>query len=58
VIAFAEDVQAPPQDGAELAQMIPGAEFHLLDGMGHASWYGHAHDEINAFLEKLARRYI
>ncbi|HVJ43421.1 MAG TPA: alpha/beta hydrolase [Dongiaceae bacterium] len=58
VIAFGEDIQAPPQDGEELARMVPGAEFHLLDGMGHASWYGHAHDEINAYLEKLARRYI
>jgi len=37
VIALAEDVQAPPQDGEELAQLIPNAEFHLLEGMGHGS---------------------
>lgn len=56
VIAFAEDVQAPPQDGEEVARLVPGAEFHLLDGMGHGSWYGHAHDRINAYIEAIARR--
>jgi pimeloyl-ACP methyl ester carboxylesterase len=55
VVAFAEDVQAPPQDGEELADLIPTAEFHLLEGMGHGSWYGHAHDEINRYLEGLVR---
>ncbi|MDI7864907.1 alpha/beta hydrolase [Rhizobiaceae bacterium n13] len=58
VVAFAEDVQAPPQDGEELARLIPGAEFHLLQGMGHGSWYGHAHDEINRFLEGLLNRHL
>lgn len=57
VIAFAEDVQAPPQDGEELADLIPTAEFHLLEGMGHGSWYGHAHEELNAYLETILRRY-
>lgn len=58
VIAFAEDVQAPPQDGEELARLIPGAELHLLEGMGHGSWYGHAHDELNPYLESILRRYL
>ena len=57
VIAFAEDVQAPPQDGEELAGLIPTAEFHLLEGMGHGSWYGHAHAELNAYIEAILRRY-
>lgn len=57
VVAFAEDVQAPPQDGEELAALIPNAEFHLLDGMGHGSWYGHAHDRLNPYLESILRRY-
>jgi pimeloyl-ACP methyl ester carboxylesterase len=55
VIAFAEDVQAPPQDGEEVAQLVPGAKFHLLDGLGHGSWYGHAHDRINAHIEAIVR---
>lgn len=51
VLAFEEDVEAPPQDGEEVAQLIPGAVLHNLPGMGHGSWYGHKHDEINAVIE-------
>jgi pimeloyl-ACP methyl ester carboxylesterase len=58
VISFAEDVQAPPQDGEELAGLIPGAEFHLMEGMGHGSWWGHAHDALNPYIENLVRRYV
>ena len=57
VIAFAEDIQAPPQDGEELANLVPNAEFHLLEGMGHGSWYGHAHDRLNPYIEAILRRY-
>jgi pimeloyl-ACP methyl ester carboxylesterase len=56
VIAFTEDVQAPPQDGQELAEIVPSAEFHLLPDMGHASWYGHAHDTINPYILDLLER--
>ena len=55
VIAFTEDVQAPPQDGEEMAAMMPNAEYHLLEGMGHGSWYGHAHDRINPYIAGLDR---
>lgn len=58
VISFAEDVQAPPQDGEELASLIPSAAFHLLEGMGHGSWYGHAHARLNPYLEQILRRYL
>jgi pimeloyl-ACP methyl ester carboxylesterase len=57
VLAFDQDIQAPPQDGEELANMIPGAEFHLMDGMGHGSWWGHTHDVLNPFIENLVRQY-
>jgi len=53
VLAFEEDIEAPPQDGEEVAQLIPGATLHNLAGMGHGSWYGHKHDEINALIEKI-----
>ena len=56
VIAFTEDVQAPPQDGEEMAAMMPNAEYHLLEGMGHGSWYGHAHDRINPYIAGLIDR--
>lgn len=58
VVSFAEDVQAPPQDGEELASLIPSAEFHLLEGMGHGSWYGHAHERLNGYLESILRRHL
>jgi pimeloyl-ACP methyl ester carboxylesterase len=58
VLGFAEDVQAPPQDGEEVARLVPGAQFHLLDGMGHGSWYGHAHDRLNPIIERIIRRYV
>jgi thioesterase CepJ len=37
VIAFAEDMQAPAQEGEEVARLISGASLHLLEGMGHGS---------------------
>lgn len=55
VLAFAEDVEAPPQDGEELAQLVPGARFHLFEGMGHGSWLGHAHEILNPFIANLVR---
>lgn len=56
VIAFTEDVQAPPQDGKEVADLAPNAEYHLFEGMGHASIYGHTHEVLNPFIEDLIRR--
>ena len=57
VLAFEEDVEAPPQDGEEVANLVPGAKLHLLPGMGHGSWYGHKHDEINAVIEGIVAQY-
>lgn len=57
VIAFTEDVQAPPQDGREVADLAPNAEYHLFEGMGHGSIYGHTHEVLNPFIEELIRRY-
>jgi pimeloyl-ACP methyl ester carboxylesterase len=58
VIAFAEDIEAPPQDGEEVARLVPGSELHLMEGMGHGSWYGHTHDTLNPFIEGLIRRHV
>jgi pimeloyl-ACP methyl ester carboxylesterase len=58
VIAFEEDVQAVPQDGEEVAELVPGAELHLFEGMGHCSIYGHTHDILNPFIEGLVQRYL
>jgi pimeloyl-ACP methyl ester carboxylesterase len=57
VIAFTEDVQAPPQDGREVAELAGAAEFHEFEGMGHCSIYGHAQDVLNPFIRDLVLRY-
>jgi pimeloyl-ACP methyl ester carboxylesterase len=58
VFAFAEDVQAPPAYGREIAELCPTAELHEFSGMGHCSIYGHTHEELNAEIERIARRYL
>jgi 3-oxoadipate enol-lactonase len=58
VIAFTEDVQAPPQDGLEVAELAGNGDYHLFEAMGHGSIYGHAHETLNPFIEELIRRYL
>jgi thioesterase CepJ len=58
VIAFSEDVQAPPQDGREVAEIAPAAEYHEFEGMGHCSIYGHTHDVLNPFIRDIVRRHL
>ena len=58
VFSFTEDVQAPPQYGREIAELCPTATYHLFDGMGHCSIYGHEHDRLNAEIEAIARGHL
>jgi thioesterase CepJ len=58
VIAFQEDIEAPPQDAELVAELAPSAELHRFDGMGHGSIYGHAHDVLNPFIRSLVERYL
>ena len=58
VIAFAEDIQAPPQDGQELAEVAGNAEYTEFAGMGHGSIYGHTHDILNPFIKATIERYL
>lgn len=51
-------MQAPPQDGLELAELAGNAEYHKFDGMGHGSIYGHTHEVMNPFIEDVIRRYV
>ncbi len=41
-----------------LPELAPAGEFHLFEGMGHGSIYGHAHDVLNPFIEEIVRRYL
>jgi hypothetical protein len=29
-----------------------------MEGMGHGSWYGHAHDRLNPAIESIIREYV
>jgi pimeloyl-ACP methyl ester carboxylesterase len=58
VIAFDQDVQAVPQDNEEVVALVPGAELHMFEGMGHCSIYGHTHDILNPFIKGLVERYV
>ena len=58
VVAFSEDVQAPPQDNQELAEQAGNGMYHELEGMGHGSIYGHTHEVLNPFIRELVLRYL
>ena len=58
VISFSEDVQAPPQDGREVAELAGAGEYHEFGGMGHCSIYGHTHEVLNPFIRDLVRRHL
>ncbi|MCZ3389702.1 MAG: alpha/beta hydrolase [Actinomycetia bacterium] len=51
VVAFAEDIQAPPQDGQELAEQAGNGIYQEFAGMGHGSIYGHTHDVLNPWIK-------
>ena len=40
------------------AELAPNAEYHLFEGMGHGSIYGHTHEVLNPFIEGLIGRYL
>jgi pimeloyl-ACP methyl ester carboxylesterase len=46
-VAFSEDVQTPPQRVREVAQLARDGHFHLLQGLGHGSAFGHRPDVVN-----------
>lgn len=48
VVPGSEDLSIPPQFGPELDAKIQGAEFHLLEGMGHQH-----PSELSEFFAKL-----
>ena len=58
VIGFSEDVQTPPQRGKLLADTAPYGHFHLLEGLGHCSAYGHRPEEVNECLLNILRQYL
>ncbi len=47
-VAFSQDVQTPPQRVREVAQLAADGHFHLLEGLGHGSAFGHRPDVVNS----------
>jgi 3-oxoadipate enol-lactonase len=57
VIGFSHDVQAPPALGRQVAQLVPQGAFHLLEGLGHCSAFGHRPDEVNACIADILEQH-
>ena len=53
VIAFSQDLQAPPEQGRRVAELAPKGRFHLLQGLGHVSLAGHEPDQVNDCLHRI-----
>ncbi len=58
VIAFSQDVQTPPARGKVVADTAPLGEFHLLEGLGHCSAFGHKPEVVNTCIREIAERYV
>jgi len=56
-VAFSEDVQTPPARVREVAELAGDGHFHLLQGLGHGSAFGHRPDVVNACLRSIVDRY-
>ena len=57
-IAFGQDVQTPPARVREVADLAPHGRFHLLDGLGHGSAFGHRPDVVNACLREIVEAHL
>ena len=58
VVAFSEDVQTPPARGRQIAERAPRGQFHLLEGLGHGSAFGHRPERVNACLRQIIETYV
>ena len=56
VIGFSQDVQAPPALGRRVAELAPKGEFHLLEGLGHCSLFGHRPEVVNQCIAEILDR--
>jgi pimeloyl-ACP methyl ester carboxylesterase len=57
-VAFSEDVQTPPQRVREVADLAADGHFHLLQGLGHGSAFGHRPDVVNAAVREIVSGYL
>jgi pimeloyl-ACP methyl ester carboxylesterase len=52
-VAFSEDVQTPPRRVREVAELAADGHFHLLEGCGHGSAFGHRPAQVNACIREI-----
>lgn len=52
-VAFSQDVQTPPKRVREVAELAADGHFHLLEGLGHGSAFGHRPEEVNGLLRSI-----
>jgi 3-oxoadipate enol-lactonase len=57
-IAFSHDVQTPPARVREVAELAPHGRFHLLEGLGHGSAFGHRPEVVNACLREIIEGHL
>jgi pimeloyl-ACP methyl ester carboxylesterase len=53
VVSFSQDVQTPPARGRGVAEAARNGTFHLLEGLGHGSAFGHEPEVVNAKLREI-----
>ena len=58
VVAFSQDMQTPPARGKLVADTAPDGHFHLLEGLGHCSMFGHRPDTVNACVRAIIEGYL
>jgi pimeloyl-ACP methyl ester carboxylesterase len=57
-IAFSHDVQTPPARVREVADLARHGRFHLLEGLGHGSAFGHRPETVNACLRAILDEHL
>ena len=57
VIAFSQDMQAPPSLGQRVADLARDGHYHLLDGLGHLSLVGHRPEMVNTCIREILAGY-
>lgn len=58
VFAFSQDMQTPPAHGKLVAETAGNGHFHLFEGLGHGSVFGHKPDVVNAAIRDVLERYV
>ena len=57
-VAFAQDVQTPPQRVREVAALARTGTYHELEGCGHGSAFGHRPEQVNACLRGILETHL